>query len=511
MKFVAAKDLREAEGRAILRNISLAHSMMDSAGKGLAQAIAAIAKQADRSYSAVRLLAGPGNNGGDAFAAALYLQEMDMLPEVWLACPKEKLRGAAKALFEDLESEKIPWHEVVSDQVWDLAMTEVLPPAILVDALLGTGAKGAPSGAILRAVEYLNARSGHSLIIAADIPTGMDADTGQGSEATVPADFTVTMAFPKAGMAAPGALEWLGSLSVVPVGLPADFADAMPDARPDMHCLTAADIHAALPRRKRSDHKGVYGRALLMGGSAQYPGAIVLATEGAARSGAGLVRVATVESALMGIVARVPEAIAGADLSADFPLEGINAILLGPGLGRTPEARRLVARLLHEAPCPLVLDADAIAVLEGKPEAIQQCTQPVILTPHPGELSLLMGMEIAAIQADRLSAAREAAERTGAIVVLKGAGTLVAQKGRATQINLTGNPGMACGGSGDVLAGLLVGLLAQKVPPFEAAGAAVWLHGTAGDVAALQKTQAGMKAGDIADALPEAFRRLSLR
>ena len=511
MKFVTARGMREGEGRAILKNPALDRSMMDQAGKGLALAIAAIAKQAGCTYSVVRLLAGPGNNGGDAFAAALYLQDMDMLPEVWIACPAEKIKGSAKLFFDELSDEEIPYHELPTEKDWELSIAEISPPPILVDALLGTGGKGPPTGVIRGALEYLRAQSGRSLVISADIPSGLDADTGEAPGAVATADFTVTMEFPKAGMAAPAAQAHLGSLICVPVGLPPPQAEAIPDARPDLHWIADADVRQVLPRRSRAAHKGVYGRALLLGGSAQYPGAIVLAAEGAARSGAGLVQVATVPAAAAAVVARVPEAIAGGDLSADVPLAGMDSIMAGPGLGRDPEARRLVARLLRETPCPLVLDADALAVLEGKPEAIRPCAQPVVLTPHPGELAALLGTDVAAIQQDRLGAVREAAERTGAIVVLKGAGTLVAQTGQPTWINLTGNPGMACGGSGDVLAGLLAGLLAQKIDPFQAACAAVWLHGTAGDIAALQKTQAAMKAGDIARALPDAFRQVCLR
>jgi len=510
MKFVTPESMREAEGRAILKKISLAHSMMEKAGKGLADAIADIARQANLTDSVIRLLAGPGNNGGDAFAAAIFLQEMDLLPEVWLVCPPEKLRGAAKAFFEEMDEAEIPWSEISSEEIWDELEPQILPAPILVDALLGTGAKGEPSGTIRRACEYLRSRSGQSLIVSADIPTGMDAESGAICNMAVQADVTVTMGNPKVGMAMPAALESLGILWRVEIGLPDDLAAAMPDARPDLQWISKEEVRQAVPRRQRISHKGLYGRVLVMGGSWQYPGAIVLAAEGAVRSGAGIVRVATVERALPALVSRVPEAIAAADLDAEFPLDGMKAILLGPGLGRTPEARRLVARLLREAPCPLVLDADGIAVLEGKPEAIQACEQPVILTPHPGELALLMGSKIADIQADRLAAVREAAKRTGAIVVLKGAGTLVAQDGQATCLNLNGNPGMACGGSGDVLAGLLVGLLAQGIEPFTAAQAAVWIHGAAGDVAAFRMTQAAMKAGDIVNALPTAFRKLQI-
>ncbi|HOU21752.1 MAG: NAD(P)H-hydrate dehydratase [Kiritimatiellae bacterium] len=510
MKFVSAQNMREGEGRAILRTPALDQTLMDHAGRGLAGVIAEMATHLDHPDPGIRLLAGPGNNGGDVFAAALFLADMGFAPEIWIACPVEKIKGAARHFFDEAAAEEIPWHELLAAEDWD-PVRDVAPPPILVDGLLGTGGQGAPTGIIRAAIEYLNVKSRECLVISADIPSGMNADTGAAAGPVVQADYTVTMGFPKAGMAAPAAAEALGSLRSVSIGLPGEFADAIPDARPGLQWISEADVRRILPRRRRDSHKGTYGRALLLGGSPAYPGAIVLAAEGAARSGAGLVRVATVESAASAVVVRVPEAIIGADLSPDFPLAGTDAILAGPGLGRDPEARRLVARLLHETPGPLVLDADAIAVLEGKPEVVKNCAHPVVLTPHPGELARLLGTDAAAIQRDRLTAAQKAAELTGAIVVLKGAGTLVAKTGQPVWINLNGNPGMACGGSGDVLAGLLAGLLAQKLDPLQAACAAVWLHGTAGDIAALQKTQAAMKAGDIARCLPAAFRQARLR
>ncbi len=509
MKFVSAAGMREGEAQAIRRDPSLDRAMMGHAGKGLARAIRILARNLDDPDPAVRLLAGPGNNGGDLFAAALELRRMGSSPELWLACRADSLKGTARHFFERMAAEGIPFKERVEDADWDRVAAEALAPPILVDGLLGTGAKGEPRGAIRRAVDYLRARRGECLIVSADIPTGMNADSGAVGEHAVQADFTVTMEFPKAGMAAPMALEALGSLWRVPVGLPGAHADAVPDACPGLQWISEDDLRRALPRRARNSHKGTYGTALLLGGSAQYPGAIVLAAEGAVRSGAGLVRVATVPTAAAAIVARCPEVIVHSDLTADVQFDGMDAVLVGPGLGRDPEARRLVARLLHEASCPLVLDADAIAILAGKPEAVRACPQPVVLTPHPGELARLLGTDAATVQRDRQAAVAEAAQRTGAVVVLKGAGTLVAREKQPVWINLSGNPGMACGGSGDVLAGLLAGLLAQGIDPFRAACAAVGLHGTAGDLAALRKGQAAMKAGDLADALPAAFKQLA--
>ncbi len=503
MKFVTAAGMREGEGRAIQREPALDRVMMEKAGRGLADVIQRMALERGRRDPAIRLLAGPGNNGGDAFAAALFLNGMGFVPEVWLACPAEKLKGAALHFFRRMVEAGIPFLEMPGEGDWERP-EEGVPP-ILVDGLLGTGTVGAPRGTTGRAIQYLNDRSGESLIVSADLPSGMDADTGEAAGAVVRADVTVTMGHPKAGMARQAAREALGSLMSVPTGLPAEIADSIPDACPGLQWIAREDVRRILPRRGRAAHKGDFGRALLLGGAEPYPGAIVLAAAGALRSGAGLVQVECSTVAAAAVAAREPEAIVRSGLNPEVVVEGADAILAGPGLGRDPEARRLVARLLREASCPLVLDADAIAVLEGKPEVVRNCPQPVILTPHPGELAHLLGKDAAEIQKDRLAAVAEAAERTGAVVVLKGAGTLVAQAGRSMWINLNGNPGMACGGSGDVLAGLLAGLLAQGIAPFEAAIAAVWLHGTAGDIAAWRNTQAGMKAGDIAQALPAAW------
>lgn len=508
MKFVTAATLREEEASAIAARPGLGLEMMQQAGQGLAERLITLLQHIESPWPRVRFLAGPGNNGGDAFIAAACLDARGIEVDVWLVVPAATLKGDAAAAYRSLTEQGFGVREMAEDQ-WGQAQASDPPPTILVDALLGTGAKGEPRGTIRLAVDYLNNMADSCVVVATDIPTGLDAETGATAACCVRADFTVTMEFPKVGMAASNAQAVLGSLGHVPVGLPHTAAASIPDAAPGVQWISAEEVRRILPRRPRVSHKGTYGTTLLMGGSAHYSGAIVLAAAGAIRSGAGLVRVATVESATAAVRAQVPEAIVSADLFADGALADVHAILLGPGLGRAPEARRLVERLLREASCPLVLDADAIAVLAGTPETIRSASAPIVLTPHPGELALLLGTDVAAVQQDRLAAARDAAERTGAVVVLKGAGTLVAQTAQPHWINLNGNPGMACGGSGDVLAGLLAGLVAQGIAPGDAACAAVWLQGTAGDIAALRTTQIAMKAGDIADALPAAFRRVA--
>lgn len=512
MRFVKAAEIRAAEQRAIQSNPARAADMMARAGAGLARTIRFIGQTRSGMDRRVRLIAGPGNNGGDILAAAWELAEFRWQPEVWLACSVARLQGVAKDFFDRLSDRKIHWREMAREADWIELAPDALMPPILVDGLLGTGAAGAPAGVIRRAIEYINAASSYSLIVAADLPSGMDAETGAAAGEMVRADFTVTMGYPKIGMSWPASLTGLGSLRCVAIGLPRDVATTMADARPGVQWISETDVRELLPRRPATVHKGVLGWVHLVGGSAEYPGAMVLAAEGATRSGVGGVQVMTVPASAAAIAARMPEVIVRDHYSADWDIPAdASAVVVGPGLGRDPEARRLVARLLRETPVPLVLDADAIGLLAGRPEVVRSCPQPVVMTPHPGELAELMGVDVAEIKQDRLGHAVQAAEQTGAVVVLKGAGTWVVQAGQPAWLNLTGNPGLACGGSGDVLAGLLGGLLAQGIPADQAARAAVWLHGVAGDIAALRLTQAAMNASDLAAALPTAFRQVTAR
>jgi NAD(P)H-hydrate epimerase len=284
------------------------------------------------------------------------------------------------------------------------------------------------------------------------------------------------------------------------------------------------ELRRLLPRRARGSHKGTYGHLLLIGGARGYAGALGLACRAAARSGVGLTTALAPASILPVVAAASLETMvhAGAEtaegtLAADaltpwIPrLPEFDAVLIGPGLTTHPQSKILVRALIEACPVPLVLDADALNVLSGEAEWIRKARNTVILTPHPGEMSRLLGRDIAEVQADRPGAARAAATLTNALVVLKGAGTIITTQEGPSFINMTGNPGMARGGSGDVLAGLLAGLLAQGIAPPDAARAGVFLHGRAGDMAAWRASQSGMVAGDIVNEIPYAFRELVLR
>ncbi|MBU1694445.1 MAG: NAD(P)H-hydrate dehydratase, partial [Verrucomicrobia bacterium] len=497
--------------------------LMERAGQGAADIIHRLAEAAGFHHPLVHLLAGRGNNGGDAFAAARFLKEAGCSVQVWLAGAANDLQGDALRHFSRMKDAEIPLREMPTREDWQEALQYPAGADILVDGILGTGSTGPARGPAAGAIEYINLQSRQALVVALDLPSGLNADTGAAEGEAVRADVTVTMGLPKRGLVEPAALEYVGVVEVVDIGIPAEFV-AQATLSEDRELIHPTDLRPLLPRRPRDSHKGRYGHVLLIGGARGYAGAIAMAARAALRSGAGLVTVLTpagvapivAGAALEAMVQSGPETETGS-LSEDFwpdwrnQIDKFDAVLIGPGLTRHPNGLTIVRHLVRECSRPLVLDADALNVLEGQPHFIDKSRGPVVITPHPMELARLMVIDCGKIQQDRFAAVQSAAEATEATVILKGAGTLVARVGRPTQINLTGNPGMATGGTGDVLAGLLTSLLGQGLEPYDAARLAVYLHGRAGDMAALHKSQAGMTALDVAEELPFAFREISVR
>lgn len=523
MKLVTADEMRELDRRTIEEYEVPGDELMDRAGQGVADVVRRLSETSGFIGPRVLLLAGRGNNGGDAFTAARYLKEGGCQVAVWLAGLANQVKGDAFKHLSRLKSAGVELRELPMREDWEDALAAPVAAEVLVDGLLGTGSRGPARGPVVGAIEYINANATDALVVAIDIPSGLDADTGQPLGDAVRADVTVTMALPKRGLVQPLALDHVGAVEVVDIGIPGEFLDGM-TLQEQAEMVYATDLRRVFKRRPRASHKGQYGHALLLGGGRGYTGAITLAARAALRSGVGLVSVVTPESvagqvagqALEAMVHGAPETEAGY-LEGELPaawqerLQRFDAVLVGPGLGRHPEGRRLVETLLQKVTRPLVLDADALVALAGEPGRLRDAAGPVVLTPHPGEMALLAGSTVAEVQADRRAAADDMAQRTGATVMLKGAGTIIAEAGRAPWINMTGNPGMATGGAGDVLAGLLAGLLAQGLEPFTCASAAAYLHGRAGDMATWRKSQAGVVAGDLVDELPYVFRDVTLR
>lgn len=517
MKIVSTAQMRELDRRTIEEYGIPGAELMERAGTGVARWIRELARVRTPPMGFVRCLAGRGSNGGDAVVAARCLASWGLDVEVWLAATAADVRDDARLALERLSGTGVTVREMPAPADWHGAGA-ALPPreTIFVDGLLGTGTRGAPREPVASAIRCINACAADgAAVVAIDVPSGMDTDSGAAAGDVVRADLTVTMAFPKEGLLKPGALANTGAVEVVPIGIPDELSRPLPT---EAELICAADVRGLLPRRPRSAHKGTFGHVLVVGGAPGYPGAVALAGRAAVRSGAGLVS-ALVPDTVCGVVAGLaPEVMvhagrstaqgslaAGSLQGLPAPLSAFDAVLVGPGLTTEAQGLALVSALLAGVSSRLVLDADALNVCAGHLARVRDAACPVVITPHPGEMGRLLGRPTAEVQADRAGAARCVHEQTGATVILKGAGSLVLGRSRAPAINTTGNPGMATGGSGDVLAGVVAALLAGGLAPVDAARAAVYLHGRAGDRAAWRSSQAGLGAVDVLDELPAAF------
>ncbi len=523
MKAVSAEQMRAIDRRMIEAYGVPGDLLMDRAGFGVAECVRRLADASGFDDPRILIFAGRGNNGGDAFVAARYLREIEMDVEVLFAGDIKAVSGDALVHLRKLRAAGVTPRVLETMDAWtDMLQSSMCVGDILVDGLLGTGSRGPARGPVAGAIEVINRLSDRALVVAIDLPSGLNADTGVAEGDAVLADLTVTMGLPKSGLLRPEALEYVGTVEVVDIGIDDELEDTVPAG---IELISSRDVAGVLKRRPRRSHKGTYGHALLIGGGPGVSGAISLAAMAACRSGVGLVSVLT-PSALAGTVAvRVPEAMvhAGAmtatgSLAADAldqvsgkdGLSAFSAVLMGPGLTTHPDGLALVAAVLRSAVPVVVLDADALNLMAAEPDLLAGERGGVILTPHPGEMARLLSWRTQDVESDRFAAARKAAERFGAVAVLKGAGTVVAERGRL-RVNLTGNPGMATGGMGDVLAGLMTGLAAQGMHPFDAASAAVYLHGCAGDDVARSSSQAGLTALAVADSIPRVFRRVQVR
>lgn len=489
--------MREIDRRTIEEFNVPGDVLMERAGQGVAEI--ALDLLYARMARSVLMIAGPGNNGGDVFAAASFLADAELDVTVWICGSRQKIKGDAEYHLKKMIRRGI--HPVEVSKEEDLRPEYT--PAVIVDGLLGTGSKGAPRGFMSRVVDFINQEAGRSFILSIDIPSGVDADSGIAEGSAVRANLTATMCLPKTGLIRPEALPYVGTIEVIDIGVPAVLKEAVPSCR-EAELIDRGDLF--LPGRDNTSHKGSYGHVLLIGGSPGMAGSIAMAARAALRSGAGLVSVLTPEETVT-LVAQAagPEVMVhgfpgSGKLTIDFSRDWkkVTAVCAGPGMPPDPD---FIERLLRECPVPLLLDAGALCV---EPEAIAAASCPVVLTPHPGEFERLFGRPVT----DRWMQAREASDQTRQTVVLKGAGTVVAHPDYKLGINLTGNPGMATGGSGDVLAGIITSFLAQGMSPFDASSTGVYLHGLAGDLAAEDVTQECLIATDIIRTLPDAFRIL---
>ncbi len=497
---LTAAQMREADRRTIEGGVAGA-ILMERAGAAVAQAVRERFPQARR----IAVLCGKGNNGGDGFVAARYLGER--APAVVLFARRHDVTGDAATQLGRLDEAGLSVQEVVDARAWQAIRDEVRGADLVIDALLGTGLRAGLEGLLGEVVRDLVDAA--APLVAVDIVSGLPSDGGAATGPVPRAALTVTFAAPKYGHVLPPAHAQAGELRVTDIGI---TAQTHASVGPTLWLLDASDAARAYPARRAAAHKGDFGHVLAVAGSRGKSGAAVLSGTAALRAGAGLVTVATPEAAQPIVAAARPELMTeplGSDaLARILELAGrCDAALVGPGWGAEGTAGEIARAFVAQCPAPLVVDADALnafAPLSGR--EWPRLPRLTILTPHPGEMARLLGRTTAAVQADRLAAARELARATGAVAVLKGERTLVAEPDGRTAVNPTGNPGMAKGGTGDALAGIIAALLARGCDAWTAATVGVFVHGLAGDRAAERVGQESMLAGDLVDSLGEAIR-----
>ena len=486
--------------------------LMENAAIGVADAIG----ERFPEVRAVAIFCGPGNNGGDGYAVARHLTVRGYECQVFTVGPPARADSDAARQLEIARRMGIEPGLVASVAEVEAAVEVARQADLVVDALFGTGLSRALEEPYASLVEALSSRQVPGLAI--DLPSGLDASRALVPGAHFRADVTVTFAAPKVALVLPPASEAAGEVVIADLGIPEDLI-AESGAR--LHLLLAEELEPHLGPRPADSHKGDYGHALLVAGSAGKAGAAILAARAAVRSGAGLVTAAVPEGiletvdlgSLESMTLPLPGGPRGLGEEAAAALiaacAGKAAVAMGPGLGTEPGTVEVARGLALGLPVPLVLDADGLNAFAGAIERLRERTAPTVLTPHPGELARLLGKTPSAIVSDRPAAAREAAGKSGAIVVLKGHRTLIATPEGELWINPTGNPGMASGGTGDVLTGILLGLLAQGFEPLAATQLGVYVHGLAGDRVAQLAGERGLKAGDLVEQLPAAWRALA--
>ncbi len=505
MRLVTAAEMRELDRLTIEKYGTPGHVLMERAGGGATQALLQSFPHLKRGKRVV-IIAGRGNNGGDGFVMARMLAKLGLKVDVFLLGRASELKGDAQLNFKRLPAKK----KVV--EVHDRKGLETLHKAVssadaVVDAIFGTGLKNAVEGIHAEVIAMLNATPVH--VFAVDIPSGLDSDTGRPLGTCVVAQATATFGFFKVGHMTPPGPEICGGLYRVEIGIAEEAIEEVPAS-----CEYVGPEHAALliPSRSRGAHKGTFGHVLVLGGSFGKTGAAILAAKAALRAGAGLVTLAGPASQHTilagGVYEAMTEVVADRDGLMLFDaralerlVEGKSAVVVGPGMGTHEDAERIVHWLLEREGLKLLVDADALNCLARDTSVLARAKATCVLTPHPGEMARLTNMTPAEVQFDRMRAARTFANDRRCVVVLKGAGTITAAPDGFCWLNSTGNPGMASGGMGDALSGIIGALLGQGLEPAAAARLGVFAHGEAGDFVAEQRGEMGLIASDVISAL----------
>jgi NAD(P)H-hydrate epimerase len=505
------KEMKSIDNRAITRHGIPGLLLMENAGRGVARVIE---NRFDLSGNPkVTIVCGTGNNGGDGMVVCRHLRAAGALAKCFLLGKKQKLRGDAKTNLDILES--TGFHVVEMESSLSREFTEHLQQSdLIVDAIFGTGFQGGLKGLTARVVERIC--SSGIPIVAVDCPSGVNSDDGKVESLCVKATVTVTMCLPKTGLFLYPGREAVGELWIADIGVPESIVG---EAGVVAQVLESHEV--VLPHREPAGYKTTFGQVAVISGSVGMTGAGAMASCACLRCGAGMVTLCLPESLNIALEAKLtavmtyplPETSAKTlsldALRAVEPLlRKADVIAIGPGLSTHPETEKFVCSLVQKVRLPMVVDADAINAMRGRAHLFRKRKAPTIVTPHPGEMARLIGLPASEIMKDRLGISSRCAAESGAVTVLKGAPTVIASPDGKVFINPKGNSGLATAGSGDVLTGIIAGMLCQGLEPVEAAKTGVYLHGLAGDIVADRFTEYGLVATDLLEAIPSAIQSI---
>lgn len=530
MKLPSAKEM-QALDRCAIEDFGIPGIvLMENAGVGTVRMMERLLGPCRNTFACI--LVGPGNNGGDGLVIGRHLHQHGCKPVFFFLVNPDRLGGDAATNMAIVKNLKLPFHVIDTESrvptlpvLYKQIESRGLPCYAIVDAIFGIGLDRAVEGHFAAAITKVNDRDfAHGVpVVAVDCPSGMDADSGKIMGTCVRADYTATYGCAKPGHFIHDSREFTGKLEIIDIGIPPEAQERIPISSELLDHVIMNSIGPVL-RRKHSSHKGDHGHLLICAGSAGKTGAAILCARGALRSGCGLVSLcvphelnAIMETSLVEAMT-IPLPVSASCLSSADTDEimksaaGKRAVVIGPGIGTAAETAALIRTLYRELAIPMVVDADALNILAEDRESIKETAGVRIFTPHPGELSRMLGWSIEKIQQNRLEATRQAcrtfnSEDSQHILVLKGAGTIISSPGCQTLINTSGNPGMATGGMGDVLSGMIGALLCQGCAPLEAAAAGVYLHGAAAD-RLYEQAGSGYTASEVADVIPPVIKSL---
>lgn len=513
MRLVTAEEMQQVD-RAAIQSFGIPGMvLMENAGLAVVAEIESLLGGVDGKKAAI--FCGGGSNGGDGLVVARHLHNRGCEVRLYFLTDPEIFRGDALANYNILNNIGVTGFQLTEGNRLNVARMALWNADVAVDAIFGTGLRDDVRDITLSVINMLNESS--TPVVSCDIPSGLSSTTGRPLGGAVKADLTVTFGFCKLGLVLPAARPYVGRLRVADISIPAQVEDELSVRR---ELIDEPFCRRWLAARELEAYKGDFGHVAVLAGSPAMPGAAILAARGAMKAGAGRVSAALPSVMRTSFISHLPESMLIDTVDGDNGGVGLQNIqqlaafkadswLIGPGMGRDERTLDLIREFLPHIEVPAVLDADALFAVCGYLRLLKKARAPLVITPHPGEMAKLLGVSVADVQGNRVAVAEGFAKQTNVVVVLKGAGTIIATPDGRVFVNQTGNPGMATGGTGDVLAGMVATFLAQGMVPAVAAACAAWLHGRAGDIAVETSGVAGLLAGDIVNCVPAALKSIN--